>query len=452
MVEEDAAIAVDLSACLQKDGFELRRVGNPEEVAAAVESFKPHVLVLDASPAEGDNISVLRSLRSYSILRQTSTAPLLAIAGGHEDRDRLIKLGLSADDYVSKPFQVQELADSIATLLRHSLIVPPPTLKPPVAVATLTGLTRSKRGNAASAALLISDLNISAAPHELPAGVQKEHICVLVAQVALGGEQSGSHAFKRMGDGLDCARDSVLRFKGRTIRQSGAEIVALFSHADDGANAACDMQEAVSQLTQSPTGTVSLQVGIHAGDIIISGADVFGDALTLATRLANSARPGQILYTSSTFAAEAGTPADRSQLRGDAEVMELAWQTDFTSTLVTNIADTSAGKTLELLVRHRDKRHVVNQQNPVLMIGRDASADIQISHLKASRMHAWLQLREDGFYLIDKSSNGTAVVFDDESEFTILHKQLRLRRKGCFALGQFLDAADEDVVYFEIAG
>lgn len=446
MVEEEAAIAAELAAALQQRGFELKRVISPDEVVEAARLFKPHILVLDASPAEGDSFTLLRSLRSHALLREASDAPLLAIASSAEDEERLVKLGLTAEGFATRPLSGEDLASHIETLLHDQ------------------ATQKTRRASVSEYAEYDQDTPLTEKTgrfnthdlSDLPPALLKEQVCVLVARVITGNEDDNQRrVFERIGECLDCVRDSVSRFGGHTFRQVGPELVAFFRRTGDGANAACDMQEAVARPTRATALTASLQIGLHVGEVFISAGDVFGDALTQATRIARLAHPGQILHTTALNPVAAGTQGARptaphSLPAGDRDVMELQWQSDFTSTQVMGITDAGSGKSQVLHVRHRDKQYLINAEHPVLMIGRDPSADIQISHLKASRMHAWLQLREDGFYLIDKSSNGTAVLFADQAEFTILHKQVRLRARGCLALGQFLKSDQEDVVYFEI--
>ena len=117
MVEEEPVLAAELSAHLEKEGYQVKRVSSPDEVAAAVISFAPHLHLLDASSPAGDNFLVLRSLRSYAALRETSEAPLLAITGGAHDHERLSKLGLAADAFIAKPFDRAKLMRMIRKVL-----------------------------------------------------------------------------------------------------------------------------------------------------------------------------------------------------------------------------------------------------------------------------------------------------------------------------------------------
>lgn len=109
----------DLLALLQKSlaqaGY--RHVATADSAAAARLSFArqtPDFLVLDINLPDGDGFSLLREFR------RQSDVPALFLSARDADSDRLFGLGLGADDYLTKPFLMQELLLRIQLILRRA--------------------------------------------------------------------------------------------------------------------------------------------------------------------------------------------------------------------------------------------------------------------------------------------------------------------------------------------
>ena len=70
------------------------------------------------------------------------------------------------------------------------------------------------------------------------------------------------------------------------------------------------------------------------------------------------------------------------------------------------------------------------------MIGRDASCQVVVADLKASRQHCTIDRRQDHFILQDHSANGTFVTVDGEKEIALHREQFTLRKHGRITFGQ----------------
>ena len=77
-------------------------------------SEKPDGVLLDVSLPDGDGFTLMREFRTIS------AAPVLFLSARDEDENRLLGLGLGADDYITKPFRPRELVARIGTALRKS--------------------------------------------------------------------------------------------------------------------------------------------------------------------------------------------------------------------------------------------------------------------------------------------------------------------------------------------
>jgi adenylate cyclase len=286
-------------------------------------------------------------------------------------------------------------------------------------------------------------------------------LCVLFADVSGSTalyERHGSVEALRLVDlCLDCARRSIVACRGTVIKSIGDEVMAIFDSVDDAARAAADLQNGVEQLPAAHGTRLGVHVGFCFGPVIIHDGDVFGDVVNIAARITEIAKSRQILCDTET--AKALVIDENKKLReyGNAFVkgsnqeirmVEFMWQDG--AVLTHAFANFSQNATLAevwLRVRFGDKQVIFGPNRSTAMIGRDPAADLVIQDTRASRIHAWIELRGEAFILIDQSTNGTFVTFENEPEFVIWRKELRLRSRGYLAFGH--SATDQPLVVAE---
>ena len=105
---------------LQAEGFTVETAGNGREALEKVRQAKPDLLVLDLMMPEIDGWEVCRRLRKESDL------PIIMLTARGDDVDKIVGLELGADDYMTKPFGVDELLARVTALLRRSRAAPEP--------------------------------------------------------------------------------------------------------------------------------------------------------------------------------------------------------------------------------------------------------------------------------------------------------------------------------------
>jgi DNA-binding response OmpR family regulator len=117
VVEDDQRLAQGLCRNLEMDGFEVASVHCGEDalsaVAAAAGGFD--LMVLDIMLPGIDGLEVCRRLRA-----ERNSIPILFLTARGSDADRILGLRLGADDYLTKPFVVEELVLRIRGILRRS--------------------------------------------------------------------------------------------------------------------------------------------------------------------------------------------------------------------------------------------------------------------------------------------------------------------------------------------
>ena len=117
IVEDEAALAELLRYNLQAAGFEARAVASGEAAELAVAEERFDLMVLDWMLPGVSGIELCRRLRQRA---ETKSLPILMLTARGEETDRVRGLSTGADDYVVKPFSVNEVIARVKALLRRS--------------------------------------------------------------------------------------------------------------------------------------------------------------------------------------------------------------------------------------------------------------------------------------------------------------------------------------------
>jgi two-component system OmpR family response regulator len=119
VVEDDALIRESVGAALERAGFVTCSVADGAEVAAAAADFRPDLALLDVMlPGAADGFGLAR------MLRRDRDVPVIFLTAKDSATDRLAGFGAGADDYVVKPFIVEELVARVRAVLRRLGRVP----------------------------------------------------------------------------------------------------------------------------------------------------------------------------------------------------------------------------------------------------------------------------------------------------------------------------------------
>lgn len=119
IVDDEREIRTIIESFLRKEGFtRIYQASGCAETLEICRSIKPDIAILDVMLPDGDGFSLLTSLR------QISDMPVLFLSARGEDEDRLLGLGLGADDYIVKPFLPRELILRLTAILRRVYLPP----------------------------------------------------------------------------------------------------------------------------------------------------------------------------------------------------------------------------------------------------------------------------------------------------------------------------------------
>lgn len=120
VVDDDAAVRDSLARTLRFEGYQIDTAQDGLQALDAVRAGEPDAMILDVSMPNLDGLQACRRLRASGML-----LPILMLTARDSVGDRVAGLDAGADDYLVKPFALQELLARLRALLRRSLLAAP---------------------------------------------------------------------------------------------------------------------------------------------------------------------------------------------------------------------------------------------------------------------------------------------------------------------------------------
>jgi len=117
IIEDDPAIQRFLEHTLRVQHYEVHEASAGSSGIELTRQLRPELVILDLGLPDMDGIEVVRQIRAFS------SVPILVLSSRSDEPSKVTALDSGADDYVSKPFSVDELMARLRTALRHGLAV-----------------------------------------------------------------------------------------------------------------------------------------------------------------------------------------------------------------------------------------------------------------------------------------------------------------------------------------
>jgi len=305
-------------------------------------------------------------------------------------------------------------------------------------------------------------------------------------------DRQGAEAAARFLAEVTAVLDRIRReHGGAEVRTVGSALLSRFPDPLSALRAAGRMH-ATADASRMVATQPRLRIGVHCGDVTVHGHSVYGEAVSMVARLASLCALGQTLTSE---AVREGLPAEEQEhlrplpapqgwaaslgelyevlresgLDGTVAAVELPARTQHVPVPDPGAASTG-GRRVQLtrwhrkqstpsaaglpghgarlcLIRGRDV-HLVDTECPVLALGREAGNDVVVDSPTASRRHAQVEWRPDGFYLVDHSWNGT-YLYDEAGRETHVHNaECRLHDSGFICPGCPGSHDEADVLRF----
>ena len=118
VVDDESSISDLISTSLRFVGFDVRTAATGSEALTVAEGFKPHAVVLDVMLPDSDGFEVCRQLRSEGL-----NVGVLFLTAKDGMEDKVAGLTIGGDDYMTKPFSLEELVARLRALLRRIGVV-----------------------------------------------------------------------------------------------------------------------------------------------------------------------------------------------------------------------------------------------------------------------------------------------------------------------------------------
>ncbi len=118
VIEDEPPVRRFLRAALDAHGYKVVEAGGFQEALHLAPGHNPDVFLLDLGLPDGDGIELTRRLREWT------RAPIVVVSARGREEDKVDALDAGADDYLTKPFGVNELLARLRVALRHARSAP----------------------------------------------------------------------------------------------------------------------------------------------------------------------------------------------------------------------------------------------------------------------------------------------------------------------------------------
>ncbi len=265
LVEDDPAILLGLEDYLLTQSFDVVKADDGKTGYNIALKENPDLILLDINLPSMDGIQVCRMLREHGFHN-----PIIILTSRGEKIDKVVGLEVGADDYVTKPFDTRELLARIRANLRRF---------------------ESEDDNKT-----ITDADTE---------MQRHLLAIMFSDMKNYSKKMNrdeEQALKLLQDHNKIMKDSIKKFKGRVVEIIGDAFLAAFESATDCLNCCIQIQEKFKDYNSAKPKheKIKVRIGIHIGDVIEFEGKLKGDALNIAARIQQLAKPESI-YTSDSF-------------------------------------------------------------------------------------------------------------------------------------------------------
>jgi class 3 adenylate cyclase len=260
---------------------------------------------------------------------------------------------------------------------------------------------------------------------------------------------------------LDLLENLVRHHGGEVVRAKGDDLLCVFEVPVAALDAALEMMQQVAG------DGLAVRIGMHHGPLIEARGDIFGDAVNVAARMLDLAKPGETLATEAVVQhldetnRERLTPLGRQSLKGKEEPVRIyslihddGASTQFVhSNTVTELSRRRHERTLVIL-EYRTQRRVLRPGDADLRLGRSPRSDLIINETAVSREHATIRVAPGRVTFTDHSSTGSWMGSAGAEDVTAIRREsVQLDGDGVLFLGYPPDDGDDaPCVGFSVQG
>lgn len=113
IVEDDHAVRKLMSTTVELEGYQYRSAETGKEALIEVVTKKPDIMILDLGLPDMDGVTIVEKVREWSNM------PIIIVSARSDDQDKIKALDAGADDYLTKPFSIEELLARLRVVMRR---------------------------------------------------------------------------------------------------------------------------------------------------------------------------------------------------------------------------------------------------------------------------------------------------------------------------------------------
>lgn len=113
VVEDDMAISNLIAVTLETQDYKYHTAKNGVSAIMDIASYRPDVIIMDLGLPDMDGVEIIKKVRGWT------NTPIIVVSARSEDSDKVAALDAGADDYLTKPFSVEELLARLRVALRR---------------------------------------------------------------------------------------------------------------------------------------------------------------------------------------------------------------------------------------------------------------------------------------------------------------------------------------------
>lgn len=113
IVEDDRPVRSLISMALKSRGYQIETAASGSEAMIFLTGHTPEIMILDLGLPDTDGTEIIKKVREWSLL------PIIVVSARSDERDKIDALDFGADDYLTKPFSVEELLAHIRVAVRR---------------------------------------------------------------------------------------------------------------------------------------------------------------------------------------------------------------------------------------------------------------------------------------------------------------------------------------------
>ena len=289
--------------------------------------------------------------------------------------------------------------------------------------------------------------------------IPRRNLCVLSVEVIGGASLTQRLGHTEARRAIDRCVNRIGRVveanAGLLLRMAGNHLCAAFERCDAGVLAAREMLDRVASLPPISGVSLPVHIGLHFGSVEES-AQPGGEAVEQADQLMDLAGPGEALASGPLVGLLSAAVRQHAGQERVIAGSQLDWPVFVVGSRAGVVADLPVSRpqspraTPRLQIRHQQDFHVIEDLRPILLMGRELGNDIVVIDPRASRQHARIERRRDGFILVDQSTNGSFVSREGESERCVKNGEIALAGQGRIGCGFSTKEVERDLVFFEV--